>query len=81
MKVDKTYILFLKGSQEAVMTPDAPIIAQLLKYSKHTVRDWFRNGVSCVDRYDKEGFILIKGAEYIKSPRGANNFKKKKYNW
>lgn len=78
--LEKKYFLFRKGHR-VVVAADAIYIASLLKYSKHTVRDWFRGGVAIVDRWEREGFILVRGGEYVKSNRGCNNLKIKKYNW
>ena len=80
MNLDNKYFLYRKGEQ-VVVAADAIYIASLIGYSKHSVRDWFRDGNKVIDRYDKKGFILVKGGEYVKSNRGNNNFKKRKYNW
>ena len=79
MNIDKRYILFLRDTQEVFITSDGPVIAEKIGFSRHTVTSWFRKGITCVDRYDKEGFILVKGATFVKSKRGTNNFKK--FNW
>lgn len=80
INLEKKYFLTRKGKR-VVVAADANYIAILLKYSKHTVRDWFRNKVTIVDRWESEGFILVRGGEYVKSNRGCNNLKIKKYNW
>jgi len=81
MNFNKRYILFLKDTQQVIITSDGPAIAERLGVSRYTVTSWFRKGITCVDRYDKEGFILVRGATFVKSKRGTNNFKKTKYNW
>ena len=81
MNFNKRYILFLRDSQEVVITSDGPAIAERLGFSRHTITSWFRKGITCVNRYDKEGFILVRGATFIKSRRGKNNLRKTKYNW
>ncbi len=80
MNLRKRYILFLRETGEVIITSDGPKIADILKVSKHTVSSWFRKGNTVVDRYDKQGFILVKGGRFLKSERGKNNFKHK-YNW
>ena len=84
MNLNKKYFLFRKG-EKTIVAADANYIASLIGFSVHTVRGWFRDEVIIIDRYDKSGFILTKGAEYVKSNRGCNNpgFGKpnKKYNW
>lgn len=81
MNFHNRYILFLKATGQVFITSDGPKIAEKIGVSKHTIISWFREGNSVVDRYEKSGFILVKGAEYIKSSRGKNNFKREKYNW
>ena len=78
---EHTYILYIRKTGEIIITPDGPVIAEILGVSKHTVLSWFREGRVHVDKYEKKGFILCKGSRSVKSQRGKNNFKKKKYNW
>jgi len=80
MNLRKRYILFLRDTGEVVITSDGPVIASRLGVSPHTVRSWFRDGDKCIDKYEKKGYILARGATFVKSKRGKNNFKKK-YNW
>ena len=81
MNLRKRYILFLRETGEVVITSDGPVIAEILGVSKHTVVSWFRQGKTVRDMYDKKGYILVRGARFVKSKRGKNNFKRKKYNW
>ena len=81
MNLRKRYILFLRETGKVTITSDGPKIAEMLGVSKHTVVSWFRGGNSVIDRYDKQGFILVKGGRFLKSERGKDNFKRKKYNW
>ena len=83
MNLSNRYILYLRDEQKVIITSDGPVIASKVGKSPHTVRSWFRDANTVVDRYDTEGFILVKGGEFVKSRRGSKGgFKKKaKYNW
>jgi len=80
MDLENKYFLFRKG-EKTVVAADAVSIASIIGYSKHTIRDWFRDGIFLVDKYEKKGFILVRGGSYVKSNRGCNNLNIKKYNW
>ena len=81
MNLRKRYILYLRKTGEIIITSDGPVIAEILGVSKHTVTSWFREGRTVVDRYEKKGYILVRGGRFVKSKRGKNNFKKPKYNF
>ena len=81
LNLRKRYILFTREGGKVTITSDGTKIADILKVSKHTIYSWFRKGNTVVDRYEKQGFILVKGGKFLKSERGMDNFKRKKYNW
>lgn len=80
MNLSRAYII-LFSSGRWVVAPDAPEVARQVGVSKHTIHHWFRKQ-KIVDKWIEKGFIILKGeGEYIKSNRGKNNLKIKKYNW
>lgn len=82
MNLNNCYIVIHKNGKTYI-TPDAPIVGEKVGKSKHTIYTWFRQGKNIIDRWTQKGYIVIKGAEYIKSRRGKDNLTKerKKYNW
>lgn len=66
------YIITVIDYQEGYIVTDIPAIADVIKISKYTIANWFRNNRT----YHKtSNYIIVKNPTIIKSNRTPSKFK------